>query len=187
MCQVGQDPSQVLFHDILLRLRNGQITETDWQHLIDRTPTKVQDLTPFYTALHFHPTTEAVVEYNIHKLHASGQPVATIKAVHTGANTSTASPDDAGGLHPILCMAKEAHVTLTSNLWVDAGLVNGAMEIVAAVCYRSGQTPPTLPVAIMVHLIPAKHPLSQMARFTSLQSADRGPCPESSVHGCSSL
>ena len=54
MRQAGQDPSQVLFRNILLRLRNGQITETDWHHLIDRTPTKVQDLTPFHTALHLY-------------------------------------------------------------------------------------------------------------------------------------
>lgn len=41
MRQAGQDPSQVLFRDILLRLRNGQITESDWKHLMGRTPTKV--------------------------------------------------------------------------------------------------------------------------------------------------
>ncbi len=151
MRQAGQDPRQVLFRDVLLRLRNGQTTQADWQHLMERTPTKVQDLSPFYTALHLHPTTEAVVEHNVSKLHASGQPVATIKAVHTGANASTASPDDAGGLHPILCMAQGARVMLTSNLWVDAGLVNGAMGTVAAICYRSGQAPPSLPVSVMVH------------------------------------
>lgn len=118
---------------------------------MERTPTKVPDLTPFHSALHLHPTTEAVVEHNISKLHASGQPVATIKAVHTGANASKASPDDAGGLHPIICMAQGARVMLTSNLWVEAGLVNGSMGTVAAICYRSGEAPPSLPVSIMVH------------------------------------
>ena len=38
---------------------------------------------------------------------------------------------------------------LTSNLWTDAGLVNGAMGTVQAICYRSGG-PPSLPVAVMV-------------------------------------
>ena len=105
---------------------------------MEQTSSKVRDLTPFYTALHLHPTTEAVVEHNVSKLHSSGKPVATIKAVHTGANASKASPDDAGGLHPILCMAQGARVMLTSNLWVEVGLINGAMGTVAAICYSSG-------------------------------------------------
>ena len=36
-----------------------------------------------------------------------------------------------------------------SNLWVEAGLVNGAMGTVKAVCYNSGG-PPHLPTAVMV-------------------------------------
>ena len=38
------------------------------------------------------------MEHNIAKLHAIGQPIATIKAVHTGPNAVKASPEDAGGL-----------------------------------------------------------------------------------------
>ena len=38
---------------------------------------------------------------------------------------------------------------LTSNLWVDVGLVNGAMGTVRAICYRTGG-PPDLPIAVMV-------------------------------------
>ena len=38
---------------------------------------------------------------------------------------------------------------LTSNLWVEIGLVNGAMGIIEAICYRSGG-PPDLPLAVMV-------------------------------------
>ena len=38
---------------------------------------------------------------------------------------------------------------LISNLWVEAGLVNGAMGTVKAICYSSGE-PPALPTAVMV-------------------------------------
>lgn len=38
---------------------------------------------------------------------------------------------------------------LTSNLWVDVGLVNGAMGTVQAICYMTGG-PPDLPIAVMV-------------------------------------
>ena len=39
---------------------------------------------------------------------------------------------------------------LTANLWVDMGLVNGAMGTVVAICYSNGGIPPHLPVAVMV-------------------------------------
>ena len=48
------------------------------------------------------------------------------------------------------CLAHSARVMLISNLWVDKGLVNGAMGTIEAICYRSGG-PPDLPVAVMVH------------------------------------
>ena len=149
MCQTGQDPEQVKFTDILLRLRDAQITVTDWKHHMTRTPTKVQDIFSFATTLHLIPTVEAVVEYNVAQLQASGQPIATIKAVHTGPNAPKASADDAGGLEAVICLANSARVMLTSNLWVDVGLVNGAMGIVQAICYRTGG-PPDLPIAVMV-------------------------------------
>ena len=38
---------------------------------------------------------------------------------------------------------------LISNLWLDAGLVSGAMGTVNAICYRTGG-PPDLPLAVMV-------------------------------------
>ena len=56
--------------------------------------------------------------------------------------------DDAGGLETVISIACGAHVMLTANLWVDVGLVNGA---VVDICYQSGG-PPELPVAVMVKL-----------------------------------
>ena len=148
--QSGQDPSQVLFREILLRLRDGQVTESDWKHLMTRTPAQVLDVSTFEDALCLFPTVEAVVEHNVSKLHACGQPVASIKAVHAGVNASKASPDDAGGLEPIVCLAKGACVMLSSNLWVEMGLVNGAMGTIQAICYHEDETPPNLPVAVTV-------------------------------------
>ena len=83
------------------------------------------------------------------QLQASGQPIATIKAVHTGPNATKAPADDAGGLEAVVCLATSARVMLTSNLWVDVGLVNGAMGAVQAICYRTGG-PPDLPIAVMI-------------------------------------
>ena len=145
----GQDPQQIQFWEILLRLRDGISTMDDWNYLMQRTPTEVQDLSLFANALHLYPTKEAVVEHNVAKLHDSNQPIATIKAVHTGPNACRASADEANGLEPVICLAKFARVMLISNLWVDAGLVNGAMGTIDEICYRTGG-PPNLPLAVMV-------------------------------------
>jgi len=150
MRQSGQDSSQVLFRDILLRLRSCEVTNNDWRHLMDRTPSNASDLLSFNDALHLFPTIEAVAEHNIAKLHSCGQPVAAIKAVHTGTNASKGSPDDAAGLHPVVCLAKGARVMLCSNLWVEMGLVNGAMGTIHAICYNHNGAPPDLPVAVTV-------------------------------------
>lgn len=83
MRQAGDDPQQLQFRHILLHLRNAQVTNQDWEILMKQTPTNVQDLTPFANALHLYPTVEGVVEHNVTN---SSQPIATIKAVYTGAN-----------------------------------------------------------------------------------------------------
>ena len=150
MRQSGQDSDQVLFRDILLRLRNARLTISDWERLMKQTPAEITDLAPFINALQLHPTIEAVVEHNVSRLRESGHPIATIKAVHSGPNASKASSEDAGGLESIICLACDARVMLTSNLWVDIGLVNGAIGTVAAICYRNGESPPNLPVAVTV-------------------------------------
>ena len=114
------------------------------------TPVQVPDLATFATALHLYPTIEAVVEHNITRLCASGQPIATIKAIHTGLNAAKASSDDAGGLEAIICLTHGAHVMLTADLWVDMGLVNGAKGTVVAIYYGSIGASLQLPVAVTV-------------------------------------
>ena len=61
MRQSGQDPEQILFRNILLRLRNADTTNEDWNHLMKQTPTRAQDQSPFVSALRLFPTVEAVV------------------------------------------------------------------------------------------------------------------------------
>ena len=43
----------------------------------------------------------------------TGEPIATMKAVHSGPNASKASSEDASGLEPIICLVRGARVMLT--------------------------------------------------------------------------
>ena len=84
MRQAGQHADQRVFRDLLMHLRNAESTVDDWRLLMKRTPAEVGDVSAFDNALRLFPTTEAVVAHNVCKLRASGQPIALIKAVHTG-------------------------------------------------------------------------------------------------------
>uniref|UniRef100_A0A1X7TDR6 Uncharacterized protein n=1 Tax=Amphimedon queenslandica TaxID=400682 RepID=A0A1X7TDR6_AMPQE len=65
---------------------------------MEQTPTRITNQSPFVNALRLFPMVEDVSDYNANRLLECGHPIAEIKAVHTGANASSASPDDAGGL-----------------------------------------------------------------------------------------
>ena len=69
----------VQFCNILLRVRDSQVTEDNWQHLMKKTLAQVQDLAPLCNSLHLYPTVEAVAEHSVTKLRASSQPIATVK------------------------------------------------------------------------------------------------------------
>ena len=152
MRQAGEDAEQKLFRDVLMRLRNGNVTLDDWRVLMKRTAAEIGDTSSFDDAVRFYPTNESVTGYNVDKLRASGHPVAIIKAVNSGKGASNASADDAGGLEPVVCIADEARVMLTANVWTQVGLTNGALGTVVAICYEDGQCPPSLPVAVTVRL-----------------------------------
>lgn len=57
MCQLGEDPDQVLFHSILMCLRDGKTTISDWEKLMEQTPSQV-DTSAFSSAVHLLPTVE---------------------------------------------------------------------------------------------------------------------------------
>ena len=55
----------IMTRDILLHLRNAQLTSNDQEQLMKQTPAQAEDLAPFKNALYLHPTIEAVVEHNV--------------------------------------------------------------------------------------------------------------------------
>ncbi|XP_059068714.1 uncharacterized protein LOC131859171 [Cryptomeria japonica] len=49
-----------------------------------------------------------------------------------------------------LLISKNARVMLTSNLWIQVGLVNGALGYVQKIVYKTGSAPPNLLTYVMV-------------------------------------
>jgi len=57
----------VLFHDILLRLRDGKTTVADWKYLMQQTPSQADDVSGFDCAVHLFPTVDSIAEHNINQ------------------------------------------------------------------------------------------------------------------------
>lgn len=140
------------FRDILLRLRNGESTQADWEVLSTRFENKLSKVErdKFSEVTHIIPTWSDVNEVNFKMLGSLHCPVAKIHAVNTGGKEAcTADSDIARGLEAHLLIAKGARVMLTSNLLTSAGLVNGAIGTVIDILFEE-QGPPSLPTAVLI-------------------------------------
>lgn len=146
----GDSSDQCLFRDILLRARDGKSTSSDWHTLLSRTPDCVTNLAEFKkSSIRLCYLKSKVAEINMVKLKSLNQPIATIKARHSG-GAQTLSSDEMGGLEPVIYLAKGAKVMLTMNIWTEVGLCNGALGNVLDFVYADGQNPPTLPICVIV-------------------------------------
>ena len=146
---VRQDGDDV-FRDALLRLRDAETTYADYMLFSSRFLNSHVVDNAFASAVHLYPTQKKVAEYNLEKLselHCSTNPVARVQAEHRPdvASARNATTEEAGGLRKLLLLARGARVMLTTNLWVDAGLVNGCVGTVKDIVYSADKRPPALP------------------------------------------
>lgn len=148
--QAGLDHEAVAFRSLLLRLREGTITESDWQMLLARAPQTATNSSEFTDAIRLYYDKASVAEYNLYKLQSIGTPIARINAIHSDSMASSATPEDAGGLHPVLLLATQSSVMLTANIWQEVGLCNGASGTIQHFLYSANHRPPDLPIAILV-------------------------------------
>ena len=67
-CVQGDNPEQIAFRELLLRLRKGDSTVSDWKLLLTRQPTNVDNLTEFKEAVRLFYSNEQVANYNYDQL-----------------------------------------------------------------------------------------------------------------------
>ena len=147
----GDDAQQEYFRQLQLRARDGESSFEDWNPLLTRQPTKLKDIKHFENAaVKLSFGNEKVAKDNYTNLQNNNQPIIQIDAQHNNNQAKHLPADDMGGLQPTLYLAKDARVMLTRNLWTDVGLCNGSMGTLLHVIYVEGQSPPSLPIAIIV-------------------------------------
>ncbi|KAL1974029.1 hypothetical protein VTN31DRAFT_5589 [Thermomyces dupontii] len=126
----------------------------DWELLCCRIQCVVPHKSPaFNDALRIYFTKERVRQHNEDRLRALGQPVLSISAVHEGNWASQASEDEAGNLHAYLCLSLRCQFMLTENIWVERGLVNGAIGTLEDIVWPPDTVDPRSqqPMALLIH------------------------------------
>lgn len=146
----GSDNTQILFKEILKRLRIGDSTKEDWELLLSRQPSAITCLHQFQDAIRLFYNHKEVAKYNYEKLLQLNHPIACIDARHSSKIANALYPDEMSGLEPTICLAKQASVILTMNLWTEVGLCNGATGKVIDIIYAENHSPPHLPIAVLV-------------------------------------
>ena len=148
-----QDSATNDFKDLLLTICNGNITRDLWQILLSRTAAKVNNHSDFENATHLFFDEQSVAECNLTHLQRLSSSIAKIEAVNSDHAAQVTSSDDAGGLDSVIYISKHSKVMLTSNLWQQTGLCNGATGTVQDIIYTKNQNPPLLPVSVLVEFI----------------------------------
>ncbi|CAN0290231.1 unnamed protein product, partial [Scytosiphon promiscuus] len=152
MRQLG--PEQAAFRGTLLRVAEGTQTEADWDVLRTRFTTAVspQEAEGFGTAVHIFPTNEKAQDWNWERLQLLGMPIAKINADHSVPGYTAVSADRFRSLQPCVYLAVGARVFVNNNVWVSAGLANGAIGEVVHMQWGEDARPPRLPEVVWVRV-----------------------------------
>ena len=136
--------NQQEFRKLLLRFRNGESTISDWKLLNTRSLKNfsLKQMSNFKTRLSH--TNEAVSSSNYDILLENGTTIITVKVNQNIKKASKMSPEEFGGLEPVLCLNVGARVMLIRNLCFKKGVCNSAMGIFKTIIYNERSVSPSV-------------------------------------------
>ena len=151
------DPDAQYFHDFLMRLRDGECTEDDWNVIKEKCVQDVMGKPEWENrqfasddAVHLYCTNKKVNRRNRVRLRSLHTPVRRICASHSHARAKELSHEKFRGLRNEIYLAVGARVMLTSNVCQTHGLANGAIGTVKEIVYESETAAPSLPSFVIV-------------------------------------
>ena len=107
------------FCDLLVRLRNGESTISDWELLCFRNVHHHDITSLLHTPVRLAYTNEVVAKDNYEMLRKKNRTIPTIKALHNNSKLSKLLPDEFGGLETTANLAAGSRVMLVQNEWID--------------------------------------------------------------------
>ncbi|XP_057830374.2 ATP-dependent DNA helicase PIF1-like [Cryptomeria japonica] len=149
--QDGENFEQQRFHQLLTNVRDANPQIEDWKLLMTRIPPNMDAANnlDFNNRVHLFSTNDNVHNHNKKMLHLLKQPVARSVATKVG-SVNIVEDCSSDELELELLISKNSRVMLTSNLWIQAGLVNGALGYIRKIVYKPGSAPPEPPSYVMV-------------------------------------
>ena len=122
----------------------------DWKLLMTCTDANIYGSTKelFEKAIHLFATNDEVNFHNRRCLSLLSRPVARSVATRVSSNYSIEGDEEK--LANELLIVVGARVMLTSNLWIDARLVNGALGVIEEIVYNPEVSPLEPPTYVLV-------------------------------------
>ena len=149
--QEGENIEQKRFRQLLTNLRDFDPQIEDWKLLMMRTPIDLNATTneEFQNCVHLFSTNDKVYNHKKIMLHLLMHPIAWSLATKVRSLNSIEDYSN-GELDLELLINNNSRVMLTTNIWVEASLVNGALRYIRNVIYKPESKPPEPPTYVLV-------------------------------------